>query len=262
MIIKKKIKDLLISISGPALLILVWDGAVRFGGYEHSLLPSPGDVARAFREIWVSGFLLESIIVSLLRFAAGYLSATLVAIALGLILGRIPVTLKLMNPIIQILRPVSPIAWFPFIVLFFGIGNLPAVVIIFIAAFFPVLLSTVSAVKKIDPLILKVARNFGIRQPRLLIKIIFPAAFPTITIGLHIALGAAWIFLVAGEMVGAQSGLGFLIIDGRNNLRIDIVLSGIIVIGALGLLLDRAIFLFERWVGIHWGTHATGDTSP
>ena len=133
--IKNYSKKLLIHLTGPVLLILVWDGIFRFGGYEKSLFPSPGDVAAAFREIAVSGFLFESIMVSLLRFAIGYLTAISAGIAMGLLLGRIPVALQLLNPIIQVLRPVSPIAWFPFIVLFFGIGNLPAVVIIFIAAF-------------------------------------------------------------------------------------------------------------------------------
>lgn len=100
---------------------------------------------------------------------------------------------------------------------------------------------------------MKVARNFGIKQPFVLTKIVFPAAFPNIVTGLHIALGSAWVFLVAGEMVGAQSGLGYLIIDARNSLRTDLLLAGIIVIGILGLLLDKLITVFEKWVGKTWG---------
>ena len=118
----------------------------------------------------------------------------------------------------------------PFIVLFFGIGQAPAIVIIFIAAFFPVLLSTVSAIQNIDPVYIKVARNFGIKQPELLFKIVLPAVFPGIASGLHIALGTAWIFLVTGEMVGSQTGLGFLIIDMRNNLRNDLLMVAILTI--------------------------------
>lgn len=153
----------------------------------------------------------------------------------------------------QVLRPVSPIAWFPFIVLWFGIGDLLAVVIIFIAAFYPVLLSTISGVSKVDPVYLKVAQNFGIKQPYLLSKIIFPAAFPMITNGLYMALGSAWVFLVAGEMVGAQSGLGYLIIDARNSIHPDLVLAGIICIGVTGLMLDKTIRLLESWVEKQWG---------
>lgn len=147
------------------------------------------------------------------RFLAGYISSVVAAVFLGLVLGRLPGIFQYVNPAVQLLRPISPTAWMPFIVLLFGIGDVLAVVIIFIAAFFPVLLSTVAAVGNIDSIYLKVSQNFGIRQPALMWKVIFPAAFPQIANGIHLALGTAWIFLVAGEMVGAQSGLGYQIID-------------------------------------------------
>ena len=152
----------------------------------------------------------------------------------------------------QVLRPISPVAWLPFIVLFFGIGEAPAIVIIFLAAFFPVLLATIAAVQKLDPIYLKVAQNFGIGTPAIFTKIILPAIFPQIATGLHLALGTAWVFLVAGEMVGAQSGLGFLIIDARNNLRADLLMAAIIAIGLLGLLLDSAMSLAERRLCRAW----------
>jgi NitT/TauT family transport system permease protein len=205
------------------------------------------------KELIVSGILFTHIKVSLLRFFAGYSIAVILAVILGLVLGWFEKIWDIFDPIVQVLRPISPIAWFPFIVLLLGIGDLPAIAIIFIAAFFPVLLSTVSAVKKVDKTYLKVARNFGIKQPFVLTKIVFPAAFPNIVTGLHIALGSAWVFLVAGEMVGVQSGLGYLIIDARNSLRSDLLLSGIIFIGILGLLLDKLITVFEKWVGKTWG---------
>ena len=134
-----------------------------------------------------------------------------------------------------------------------GRGDLPAIVIIFIAAFFPVLLSTVAAVRNIDPVYLKVARNFGIKQPQLTWKVIFPAAFPQIANGIHLALGTSWIFLVAGEMVGAQSGLGYQIIDARNNIRADMLLATILVIGVIGILLDGLLKLAEKRILRAWG---------
>lgn len=137
--------------------------------------------------------------------------------------------------------------------LWFGIGDIPAIVIIFIAAFFPVLLSTVSAVGGIDPIYLKVSENFGIRQPQIMWKVIFPAAFPQIANGIHLALGTAWVFLVAGEMVGAQSGLGYLVIDARNNLRADILFADIIVIGLIGLFLDTLLKATEKQILKAWG---------
>ena len=188
-----------------------------------------------------------------MRFAVGYLASVLLALAAGLILGWYSKVWAYLNPIAQVLRPVSPVAWLPFIVLFFGIGEAPAIVIIFLAAFFPVLLATVAAVQKLDPVYLKVAQNFGIKEPAVFTKIILPAIFPQIATGLHLALGTAWVFLVAGEMVGAQSGLGFLIIDARNNLRADLLMAAILTIGLLGLLLDSAMSLAERQLYRAWG---------
>ena len=173
--------------------------------------------------------------------------------ALGLVLGWYKKIWNYLNPVAQVLRPVSPVAWLPFIVLFFGIGEMPALVIIFIAAFFPVLLATVAAVQGMEPVYLKVAKNFGIGQPQILGKIVFPAVFPRIATGLHLALGTAWVFLVAGEMAGAQSGLGFLIIDARNNLRADWLMAAILTIGVLGLVLDGIVSYLEGQIYRRWG---------
>jgi NitT/TauT family transport system permease protein len=201
----------------------------------------------------MDGTLWTHFTVSMARFLAGYLAAAGSGILLGLIFGWYRKAWAFVDPIVQVLRPVSPIAWFPFIILWFGIGNAPAIVIIFIAAFYPILLSTISGVNRVDPLYLKVASNFGLRQSQLLRKIILPAAFPMITNGLHMAIGSAWVFLVAGEMVGAQSGLGYLIIDSRNALRSDLVLAGIIFIGLSGFALDWGMKLVERFIEKQWG---------
>ncbi|MCE7793978.1 ABC transporter permease [Salipaludibacillus sp. CUR1] len=238
------------------LVITVWQLVIFIGDYPEALLPSPLMVFYGIITLIQDGTLFEHVRVSLFRFFTGYLSAVVVAIALGLVLGRMTKLWRVFEPIVQVLRPVAPVAWSPFIVLWFGIGNMPAIVIIFIAAFFPVLLSTVSAVKKIDKTYLKLAQNLEIKEMSLLYKIIFPAAFPFIANGLHIAVGTAWIFLVAGEMIGAQSGLGYLIVDSRNALDLDLVLAGIIFIGVLGLLLDKAVGLFEKWVGKQWGVQS------
>lgn len=247
----KKLINIIVSLGG---LLVIWQALVLTGRYEAALLPSPLMVVEGTSELIENGLLFTHIKVSLLRFFAGYLLAVTSAVILGLIFGWFQKVGDVFDPICQVIRPISPIAWFPFIVLWFGIGDIPAIVIIFVAAFFPVLLSTTAAVRKIDKTYLKVAKNFGIRQPYVLTNIVFPAVFPSIVNGLHIALGSAWVFLVAGEMVGAQSGLGYLIIDARNSLRVDLLLSGIISIGLLGLLLDKLIVIFEKWVGKQWGT--------
>ena len=249
----KILKKLLNFIIGMGLLIAVWQIIIVIGGYEEALFPSPVTVWQVIVEMIIDGTLFVHLQVSLGRFVVGYLLAVIPAIILGMFLGRMPRVWQIVDPIVQVLRPVSPVAWSPFIVLWFGIGNIPAIVIIFIAAFFPVLLTTVAGVKKIDQDYLKIAKNMEIKQPQLMYKIIFPAAFPSIVSGLHLALGTAWIFLVAGEMIGAQSGLGFLIVDARNTLNLAGVVAGIIVIGLSGFILDRLVTLFELWVGRHWG---------
>ncbi|OUM90129.1 MAG: sulfonate ABC transporter permease [Bacillus thermozeamaize] len=238
---------------GVFALILVWQGIVLIGKYEESLFPPPAKVLQGIVSLIQNGTLFVHLKVSLFRFVIGYLSAVILAVVLGLILGRMQRLWAIVDPIVQVLRPISPIAWSPFIVLWFGIGDAPAIVIIFLAAFFPVLLSTISGVRRVDQTYLKVAQNLEIRKHHLLTKIIFPAAFPSIANGLHLAIGTSWIFLVSGEMVGAQSGLGYLIVDARNLLRLDLVFAGIIFIGICGLLLDKLIRLFERWIEKKWG---------
>jgi NitT/TauT family transport system permease protein len=236
-----------------AFLIIAWQTVSSFNIYSKHLFPSPLDVARGILELSGTGRLWPSIGSSLLRFWGGYLAAAMLAIPLGLIFGWYRKLWIAFDPLVQVLRPISPIAWFPLISLWFGIGDLPAIVIIFMAAFYPILLSTIAAVRNVDPVYLKVARNFGASGRSTLWKVVVPAAFPYITMGLHIALGTAWIFLVAGEMLGVRSGLGYLIIDSRNYLRTDLVLVGILIIGILGLIIDRVIGEAEKWVKKQWG---------
>lgn len=248
--IGKKLVNFLI---GMVALVFIWQVIIWVGGYPEALLPSPLSVGKAIIVLIVEGTLFEHMQVSFGRFLAGYFLAVIPAILIGMILGRLPRVWQVIDPIAQVLRPVSPVAWSPFIVLWFGIGNMPAIVIIFISAFFPVLLTTVAGVNKIERSYLKIAENLEIKKLRLMVTFIFPAAFPSIVSGMRLAVGTGWIFLVAGEMVGAQSGLGFLIVDARNTLNLDYVLAGIIFIGVSGFLLDRLIGLFEGWVGKHWG---------
>lgn len=234
-------------------VIAIWQLVIFATHINSALFPAPLDVVKAFQELIWEGLrgstsnlpLISHISISLLRFFAGYLAATFFGIALGLILGSFPNAFSYVNPLLQLLRPVAPVAWMPFIVLWFGIGNIPAIVIIFIAGFFPILLSTVSAIQNLDPIYSKVSQNFGIRKGTFMVKIALPAAFSQIITSLRLALGTSWIFLVSGEMVGSQSGLGFLVMDCKNCLRPDALLAVILVIGVIGLLLDTLIRLIE-----------------
>lgn len=235
-----------------AALLAVWHVAGANASVPGTL-PMPLDIGRAALELMRSGTLLPAVGASLRRFGVGYAAAVCLAVPLGVAFGRHAPAWAAFDPLVQVLRPISPIAWFPLFSLWFGIGELPAVVIIFMAAFYPMLLATIAAVRGVDPSYLRMSRNFGTGPLRTLIEVVLPAALPGITVGLRIALGTAWVFLVAGEMLGVQSGLGFLIIDARNSLRTDLVIVGMIAIGLLGFMLDRLLRAAETTVRRGWG---------
>ena len=236
---------------GIALLLLTWQLVAR--RYTPEQFPGPREVAVAWREEFATGSLWAHIKVSLLRFLAAYTLAVVLAVPLGLLVGWWSRGLQILDPVIQVLRPISPIAWFPLAVLWFGVGNAPAIFIITLAAFFPILLATVGAVRNIPQTYLRVAATFGAPPGMIFRSVLLPAAFPSLVIGLRIALGAAWIHLVAGEMLGSQSGLGFLIVDARNFLRTDLIVAGMLTIGVLGLAIDRAVAFLEYRVRRAWG---------
>lgn len=241
--------------AGKFLTLAVFGGLWQLaaGFYTPEQLPGPLQVLNGIEELADSGVLWEHIQVSLLRFSISYVLAVLVTVPLGLLLGWHSWSWQALDPLIQILRPISPIAWFPLAVLWFGIGNAPAVFIIFLSAFFPILLATVSAVRSVDRLYLRVARNFGVSRWSMFTKVVIPAAFPQIMIGLHIAVGTAWIHLVAGEMLGAQSGLGYLIVDSRNFLRTDWIIGGMLLVGLLGLAIHFLMGWAEKLINRRWG---------
>ena len=232
---------------------IFWQLMITVFQINSALFPSPTGVEKAFIELVTSGLkgstsglpLISHVSISLIRFFIGYFVAAVAGISIGLLLGSFPMLFSFINPLLQLLRPVAPVAWMPFIVLWFGIGNIPAIVIIFIAGFFPVVLSTASAIQNLDPIYHKVAQNFGLKKGIYVLKIALPAAMSQIITSLRLALGTSWIFLVSGEMVGAQSGLGFLVMDSKNCLRPDALLAVIFVIGVIGLLLDTLIRLIE-----------------
>ena len=244
----KSIKNGIISF---IVIIVIWQATVRLMNVNSALFPAPTDVWKAFIELTEHGLkgstsnlsLISHISISLIRFFIGYLIAVILGISFGMFLGNFPAVFSYVNPLIQLIRPIAPVAWMPFIVLWFGIGNIPAIVIIFIAGFFPILLSTVSAIQNLDPIYQKVSQNFGIVKGNYMIKIELPAIMSHIFTSLRLALGTSWIFLFSGEMVGAQSGLGFLVMDCKNCLRPDALMDVILVIGCIGLLLDTLISL-------------------
>ncbi|MBI5975719.1 ABC transporter permease [Staphylococcus canis] len=235
------------------LFLLIWQLVIWIGGYKPVLLPGPILVAEHIWQFIITGEIFIHLGISLWRFIVGFGIAVLVAVPIGILLGRNDVFYHAIEPLFQLLRPISPIAWSPFIVLWFGIGSLPAIVIIFIAAFFPIVFNTIKGVRNIEKHYLKIASNLNLSTFALYRDIIFPGAFKQIMSGIHVAVGTSWIFLVSGEMIGAQSGLGFLIVDSRNMLNLEDVLAAIFFIGVFGFIIDRLISYIETFILKHYG---------
>jgi NitT/TauT family transport system permease protein len=158
------------------------------------------------------------------------------------------------NPLVQIFRPISPLAWIPIAILWFGVGDLAAIFLIFVACFFSLLLTAMSAVHNIPAVYINVGRNFGLSTPDFVYRVLYPAVAPQLITGLRITLGIAWLVVVAAEMIAVSSGLGFLIVDARNaGNRYDLVVAGMVIIGIIGLLLDLGMRSLERVKSFRWG---------
>jgi NitT/TauT family transport system permease protein len=184
----------------------------------------------------------------------GYLLAAVLAIPFGLFLGWHRRAQMALNPPLQMLRPISPLAWIPIAILWFGVGDLSAIFLILLAAFLPITVSAMNAVHNLPPVYLNAGRNFGLSTAQLVYRVLYPAVLPRLIVGLRIALGIAWLVVVAAEMIAVNSGLGFLIIDARNaGNRYDLVVAGMVLIGVIGLLLDTGFRSLEKMKSVRWG---------
>lgn len=243
--------------TGPALgvalaFVVVWDVLVRLSGSE--LFPKPLEVAAGIVELAQKGLLLKYIVASLFRVTVGFVLAVAVGVPLGLLCGWFAPLGGALNPMIQVLRPISPIAWIPVAILWFGVDDRAPIFLIFLASVFPIMVSSMAAVQNIQPVYLRAARNFGLSGPELFRRVILPATLPQVLTAIRIALGIAWLVVVAAEMIAVTSGLGFLIIDARNaGKRYDLVVAGMVMIGLIGLVLDQLVRRLERFDEVRWG---------
>jgi NitT/TauT family transport system permease protein len=245
-------EKIMLPLIAAAVLLAVWHYSVVWTGTK--IFPSPQAVWRGVVELVHKHVLWADIIDSLRRVAVGFGLATLIGVPLGLTLGWYPATNRILNPTLQILRPISPIAWIPVAIIFFGIGDRAATFLVFLGAFFPIVVASVSGVSSVPQIFRRAGRNFGLRPYQILSRVVFPAALPQILVGLRIALGIAWLVVVAGEMIAVDSGLGYLVIDSRNSgKRYDLVVAAMLIIGIIGLALDSLFRLFERIPSVRWG---------
>ncbi len=234
-------------------ILLLWAAVVRLGVWSENVLPGPLAAARGMEELFRSGLLLKHTAASLFRVTAGFYLAVLLGVPAGIVLGYFALARRAVNPVIQFFRPISPLAWIPLAMLWFGIGDKPAIFLIFLASFFPLVVSTAAAVENIGKTYFQVAANFAFSRYEMLSLLIFPAILPSVMVSLRISLGIAWLVVVAAEMIAVKSGLGFLIIDSRNALRMDFVLDAMILIGAIGVILDAVMLRLARSREVLWG---------
>jgi NitT/TauT family transport system permease protein len=249
----------------PVALLIFWELFSRSGILPPALLPAPSQVLLAWAD-WVfatdgntqtySGVWIADVAASASRVFAGFAISTVLGVGIGMAIGWSRTIERLFEPVLQILRPVPPVSWIPLAIIWFGIANKPAIFLVFLGSFFPVLLSTIHGVKTCDRNLLRAGAMAGGSPGKLLRHIVFPAALPSIFSGLRIAIGSAWMLTVTAEMVAVKSGVGYVLWDSYYFLRYDIVIAAMVSIGLLGYLSDLAIKLFSARV-LRWQRGST-----
>ena len=234
-------------------LLAIWWIAHAAGAFPTGTVPSPAEVANAFGQESQSGRLFDDVIASLYRVAWGFTVGVLAAVPLGLVIGRSVQTRAALLPWVNFFRSLSPIAWIPFAIIWFGVGDPPAIFILFIAVFFQVVLATSAAVATVPKIYYLVAEDMGLSPADVLFRVTLQAIMPQLVTALRVAIGVAWMVVVAAEMIAVRSGLGFLIIDARNGLRMDLVVAGMITIGAIGIGLDLVFSRLTKIPSVRWG---------
>ena len=246
-----RIKEILPALALITALIATWWGAVI--ATRSMIFPTPWAVITGTFELLENGTLWRHIGASLLRVGLGFGLAVCVAVPLGLWMGWVAGAYRTLNPIFQILRPISPIAWIPIAILWFGVGDASPIYLIFISSVFPMVVQTTVGVHTIEKRYLRAAENFGVSRRTLFRQVVIPAVLPQVIVGMRIGLGVAWLVVVAAEMIALHSGLGYMIMDSRNaGNRYDLVIAGMIIIGLIGLSLDTTMRILEGTKWARW----------
>lgn len=233
--------------------LAAWGGLSLLRVFPESLFPSPLAVARGFGEELRTGRVFDDVIASLFRVTTGFMLAVVMGVPLGLVLGHHSRARAALMPAINFFRNLSPLAWIPFAILWFGIGDAPAIFLIFMAAFFPIVLATIAAVASIPTVYFRVAHDYGFQGAELLTQVTLPAIAPQIITALRVTAGLSWVVVVAAEMIAGRDGLGFAIWDARNGLRMDLLVVGMIIIGVIGVVIDQLLLRLTRISSVRWG---------
>lgn len=242
-ILNKKVLSLII----PVTLIIIWFLITMvFKVFPDYIIPTPLNVLNAGYSLIITGQLLDDTINTLFKVLLGIILATIVAVPLGLILGWSERLEAMSELIVSILRPIPPVAWIPFSLLWFGIGIAPAVFIIFMGCIFPILVYTIDGVKRTDKVLIEAGQTLGANDFQILSKVIFPSSFPTIVTGLKVAFGIDLMCTVSAEMVGSTSGLGQMIMTASTLSNTGDIVIGMLAIGIIGLVFDRLFIHAQR----------------
>ena len=246
-------KSILLPLVVVAVLIGLWTVVSRSGIFHESAFPAPLAVLRGFGEELRSGRLFNDLITSLFRVSCGFVIAVLLGLPLGLWMGQKLTGRLAFLPIINFFRNLSPLAWMPFAILWFGVGDASAIFLIFLAAFFPVVLATMAAVANIPTVYFRVAQDYGLRGFEKLTQVTLPAIMPQVITMLRVTAGLSWLVVVAAEMIAGRDGLGFAVMDSRNGLRTDLLVVEMIVIGLIGVVIDRVLVQLTKIPSVRWG---------
>ncbi|NIA56863.1 ABC transporter permease [Massilia sp. TW-1] len=269
---KRRWQDIAIGMVVPVVAIAIWQWVAGMGWVNENILPSPLQVWRKWVAYllplqdfatwhetnhgnwfaWaVSGELITDAIGSLYRVIVGFLVGAGLALPVGLVMGASRVAYGWLNPLFQLLRPIPPIAYIPLSILWFGLGNPPAIFLIALGAFFPVLMNTIAGVRQVDGIYLRAARNLGASGPTMFLRVILPAAVPYILTGMRIGIGTAFIVVIVSEMIAVNNGLGFRILEAREYFWSDKIIAGMITIGLLGLAIDAGMNRLNNYL-LRW----------
>jgi sulfonate transport system permease protein len=230
----------------PIAILIGWQLVVNAGVYTRGQLPAPIDVWRAGAQLESRDLLRIQVQVSFERVLRGFAFGSLAAIVLGLVVGLSPIASRIFEPTVQAVRAIPSLAWVPLLILWMGIGEQPKITLIAVGAFFPVYANLVSGIRQIDPKLVEAASAYGYRRFSLAREVTLPATLPSLITGLRLGLAQAWLFLVAAELIGASQGLGFLLVDGQNTGRADIIVLSILMLAIIGLVTDLLLQYLQR----------------
>ncbi len=261
--IAARLKPVGLALIVPGLLLLFWQ--VATAARWTRLIPTPYETAEYMVDFVVGGIYNDAfsatahihLFASMSRVYGGFALAAAAALPLGMLIGRIPVARQLLDPFFQLMRPIPVTAWLPLSMILFGLGPRSAFALVFLGAFYPILLNTIFGVKSVDPKLFEAASMLGCRGNAQFFRVVLPAALPSIFTGLRLGLGLAWFVIVVGEMTGVPQGLGAVIMDGRTLSRTELVICGMIIIGVAGFISDRIVVAIGnrllRWSPNHHG---------